>query len=54
MVSEIFQMYLVSQALILVKIILEYRRPTIDYIELLIDSDKAKRLAEIQKMEIIE
>lgn len=54
MVSEIFQMYLITQAVIVLKLFLEYRRPTEDYVKLLIDSDRSKRLAEIQKMEIVE
>ncbi len=54
MPSEIFNMYLITQGVIILKLFLEYRRPTEDYVKLLIDSDKAKRLAEIQKMEIIE
>ncbi len=54
LVSEVFQMYLVSQALILFKLFLDYRRPQVDYAEKLIQSQMTTRLAEINKMDMIE
>ncbi len=54
MVSEVFQMYLVSQALVLLKLWLDYKRPQVDYTEKLIESGMTTRLAEINKMEIID